>query len=65
MPDLDRQDAFLPGQSMVVLECSWRAGTALLPAPLGARTSRPHAQASPHPLTEAGFREALAFLRSF
>ncbi len=50
---------------MVVLECSWRAGTALLPAPLDARASRPHAQASPHPLTEAGFQEAPAFLRSF
>jgi hypothetical protein len=30
-----RRDAILPGRPMVVLECSWRAGTGRIPAPPG------------------------------
>jgi hypothetical protein len=35
IPDLDRQEAFPPGRPLVVLECSWRAGTVRVPARSG------------------------------
>ena len=35
IPDLDRQEAFSPGRPLVVLECSWRAGTLRIPSRSG------------------------------
>ena len=51
MPESDRKDAFVPGQSLVVLGCSWRAGTMRFPLSAFPCAFAPH---PPNPLLPQG-----------